>query len=77
MVADAEVVLIVDEKFFKAGAGDIGELQLHLGRSDRCFAALGDVLFSGTGCLHHLVNGAVSTFQMFFAKAVGEVVDDL
>jgi hypothetical protein len=34
-----------------------------------------DVLFSGSGSLHHLINGAVSLFEKALAKTVGEVVN--
>ena len=36
----------------------------------------GDVLFSGTGGLHHLVDGAVTAIEEALAEAEGEVVDD-
>lgn len=77
MVADAEVVLVVEEQFLKAGAGDIDQTQLHLGGGDGGFGAFADVLFSGTGALHHLVNGAVSAPIELFAEAEGEVEDGL
>ena len=40
-------------------------------------AALGDILHPRARGLHHLVDGAVSTSEEFFAKAEGEIVDDL
>jgi hypothetical protein len=33
-------------------------------------------LFPGTGGLHHLIDGAVATFQVFLAEAEIEVVDN-
>lgn len=77
MIADAKVVLIIEEKLLQAGAGDVGELELHLSRSDGGFAGFGDVLLPRAGGLHHLIHGAVSAPEMLFAKAESEVVDDL
>lgn len=77
VIADAEVILVVEEEFFEAGAGDVDELQLGFGGSDGGFAAFGDVLFSGSGGLHHLVDGAVPPAEEAVGEAEGEVVDDL
>ena len=77
VIADAEVILVVEEEFFEAGAGDVDELQFGFGGSDGCFAAFGDVLFSGPGGLHHLVDGAVPPAEEAVGEAEGEVVDDL
>ncbi len=34
-------------------------------------------MFSGSGGLHHLVDGADAAIEVFFSKAEGEVIDDL
>jgi hypothetical protein len=74
--ADAEVILIVDEEFLQAGAGDVGEFDLGFGGGLSGFAAFGDVLFAGPGGLDHLVDGAVSFFEEAVAEVVGKVEDD-
>jgi len=73
---DPEVVLIVDEQFLQTGAGDVGELDLHLGRGLGGFAAFGDVLFAGPGGLDHLVYGAVSFLEKAAAEVEGDIVAD-
>ena len=64
--------MIVQQQFLQARAGHVGELQLHLGRGDGGFAAFGDVLFSRTGGLHHLVDGPVTT--LIYSAVVGGAV---
>lgn len=44
VVADAEVVLVVEQEFLQAGPGDVDELDLGFSGGDRGLAALGDVL---------------------------------
>ena len=36
---------------------------------------LGDYLTAATGCLHHLVDGAVVALEIFVGKIVGDIVD--
>lgn len=76
MVPGAEVVLIVEKQFFQTRPGDIGQIQLHLGGGGGSLAAFGDVLLPRAGGLDHLVDGAVTALEEFFAEAEGEVVDD-
>jgi hypothetical protein len=39
-------ILVIQAQLFQAGAGHVGQLQLHLPRRARSLAALGDVLHS-------------------------------
>lgn len=73
----AEVVFVVDEEFFEAGAGDVGEFDFGFGGGSRGFAAFRDVLLAGSCGLDHLVDGAVASREEAVAEVVGEVVDDL
>lgn len=77
VVADSEVVLVIEEELLQAGAGDVDELELHLGGGDGGFAAFTDVLFPGAGGLHHLVDGALAFLEEAVAEAEGEVEDGL
>src|SRR5262249_40233940 len=73
----AQVIFIVPEQFFQAGAGHVGELKFGLlGRAGNA-AALGDVLVSAARGLHHRVVGAGLPVNEAVAKADGGVVDDL
>ena len=76
-IPNPEKVLIIQEQFLQTRPGDVGELEFHLRGGDGGLAAFGDVLFSGTGGLHHLVDSAVSAFEELLAEAEGEVIDDL
>ena len=69
-------VLVVDEQFFKAGAVTLVSVKSISGRVTDALPPSAMFCFSGAGRLHHFFNSAVSTLQMFFTKAVGEVVDD-
>ena len=46
-------------------------------REYRSLAALEDVLLTGAGGLHHLVNRAVAFFEEALAEAIGEILDHL
>lgn len=74
--ADAEEVLVIDEEFFEAGAGDADEFDLHFLGGAGGHATLDDVLLAGAGGLDHLVDGAVALGEEALAEAEGEVVDD-
>lgn len=76
-VAGAEEILVVDEEFFEARAGDVGEFEFGFGGGQRGFAAFGDVLFAGARGLHHLVDGAVASPEELLTKPEGEIIDDL
>ncbi len=76
MIADAQVVAVVVEQFFEAGAGDVGELDFGLGGGERGFAGFEDVFLAGAGGLDHLVDGAVASAEVFVGEAEGDVVDD-
>lgn len=75
--ADAEIIAIVVEKFFEAGASDAGEFDLGLFGSAGGLAALEEVLFAGAGGLDHLVYGAVALEEELVGEAEGDVEDDL
>ena len=75
-VPDTEEVLVVNEQFLQAGAGDVGEGEFGFGGGFGGLGSFGDVLFSGAGGLDHLVNGAVAPAEKLLAKAEGEVVDN-
>ena len=75
-VAVAQEVFVVEKEFFEAGAGDIYEAQFGLRRGGGGAAALGYVLASGAGGLHHLVCGARAGIEKAFAKPVGGIVDE-
>ena len=77
MVSHAEEVFVVEEQFFEAGAGDVGEFHLHFRGGHRGFAGFGDVLLSRAGGLDHLVDGAVAALEEALTEPVGEAVDDL
>ena len=72
----AEEVLVVEEKFFEAGAGDVHEAQLGLRGSSGGTTAFGDVLATGAGGLHHLVHEARTPVHELFAEPDGGVVDE-
>ena len=77
MIASAQEILVVDEKFFKTGSRDICELELYFGRGLGGFAAFRDILLPGASSLYHLVDGAISPMKEAVAELVGETVDDL
>lgn len=74
VVSRAQVVLIINQKFLQTGFGNIHQLNFHLLRGRRSRTSFNNILFARTCCLHHLVDGAVATLQINFAKIVGNVV---
>ena len=76
MIASAQEILVVDEKFFETGSRDICELELYFGRGLGGFAAFRDILLPGAGGLYHLVDGAVSSTEKTLAETIGKIVDD-
>ena len=77
MIASAQEILVVDEKFCETGSRDICELELYFGRGLGGFAAFRDILLPGASSLYHLVDGAISPMKEAVAELVGEIVDDL
>lgn len=73
----SEEVLVVEAKFFQAGAGDLGEFELHFFGGGAGLAAFGDVLDATAGGLDHLVVGAAAGADVAVAEAHGDVVDEL
>ncbi len=71
----AQEIFEVEEQFFEAGAGDVEQAELGLGRGRGSAASLGDILAAGAGGLHHLVHGAGMGIEEFFAEPVGGVVN--
>lgn len=76
-VADSQEVFVIGEEFFEACSRDVGELDLHFGRSGGCFRAFDDVLLAGPRRLNHLVDGAVALPEESLAEVIGEIVDNL
>src|SRR6185369_6146777 len=76
-VSHAEKILIVEQKLLKAGACNVHELDLGLGRSDGGLATFRDVLLSRACCLNHLVARAVAGLEKVFAEAKSKIVNHL
>ena len=68
---------IVGEKFFEAGAGDVGELEFGLLGGAGRFRAFEDVLFAGAGSLAHLVDSAVALFEKALRETEREIENNL
>lgn len=77
MIASAQEILAVDEKFFETGSRNICELELYFCRGLGGFAAFRDILLPGASSLYHLVDGAISPMKEAVAELVGEIVDNL
>ena len=75
-VAVAHEVTVVFEQLLLAGLGDTSELDFRFLGSAAGFAAFEDVLFAGTGGLHHLVVGAGSPVDKAVAEVYRGVKDD-
>lgn len=73
----SQEVLIVDQKFLKAGARYVGELDLRFLRSARSLACLCNVLFARARRLYHLIDRAIAFSKKPRSKVDGSVVDDL
>jgi hypothetical protein len=76
LAADAQEVAVVFEKFFGAGAGDLGQLEFGFLGGAAGLAAFKDILFAGTGRLYHLVTGARSLVNKAVAETHRAVEDD-
>ena len=74
-VSDPEIVLVVQQQFLETCLCNREKLDFTFGRSGSPFASLGDILTAATGCLHHLVDGAVVALELFVGKIVGDIVD--
>jgi hypothetical protein len=59
-----EEVLVIQPEFLQAGAGHLGEFELHFFRGGACLAAFGDVLHAAAGGLDHVVVGAAAPFDV-------------
>ena len=70
------VVAVVFEKFFKARAGDVGELEFAFPGGAAGLAGFENVLFTGAGRLYHLVPGAGALVNKAIAKTHRAVEDD-
>ena len=69
-----QVVLVVFQQFLVTAFGDTHQFYLRLERGLSVGEAFGNVLFHGTGSLHHLVNGAVAVFgQETLTECLGEL----
>ena len=68
-------IAVVLQEFLQTGARDIGELEFRFFGCAAGFTGFHDVLFARAGCLHHLVNGAVSSTQKTLAKNDRSVID--
>lgn len=76
-VSVPEEVLVVQAEFFQAGAGHLGEFELHFFGGGAGFAALSDILHAAAGGLHHLVVGTASFSDVSVAKANRHIVAEL
>ena len=74
--AVAHEVTVIFEQFLLAGLGDTRELDFRFLGGAAGFAAFEDVLFAGTGGLHHLVVGAGSPVYKAVAEIDRGVKDD-
>lgn len=72
-VAYPEIIGIIDQQFLKTRFCHIGEFYFSLARSRGGLAPLRYILFSGTGCLNHLVDRSVT----FAEEPVGEKESDI
>ena len=71
-----QVVFVVLAQFLQRGASHIDELDFQFHRSDAVGHSLHNVLLARTGCLHHLVNGAVAILgQKPLAEHVGQLIE--
>lgn len=75
-ITRAEEVVVVVQQFFKAGPGDVGQLNLGFLGGEGGFAAFENVLFSGARGLDHLIDRAVAFGQKLVGEAEGDVVND-
>jgi len=73
----SEEVLVIQMEFFQAGAGHLGELELHFFGCGAGLAAFSDVLHAAAGGLDHLVVGAAAPVDVAITKTDGHVVDQL
>ena len=55
-----QIVFVVNKQFLKTCFGNVGEFDFGFLRRGACHTPFGNVLFAATGCLNHLVDGAVA-----------------
>ena len=76
VAAGSEEIAVIFEEFFKAGPGDVGQLDLGLAGGSARLAAFQDILFSGTSGLDHLVVGSGTAVDELIAKEDRRIVND-
>ena len=75
-VAMTQKILVIEQQFFQARAGHVGEFQLRFAAHSASAIAFRDVLPAAAGCLHHLVMRAAAPVDEAFAEMVRAVVDE-
>ena len=73
----AQVILVVQQKFFQTAPCHIGQQYFRFGGSGRSTAALSDILAPAARRLHHLVPVARTQVAMPAAKGDRRVKDNL
>ena len=69
-------ILKVQQQFFKAGTGDIGEENLGFAAGGPGAVAFGDVLPATAGGLHHLVVGAAAAVDEALTEEHGAIINE-
>ena len=77
LAANSQVVGVVFVEFCKATFGYVDKLNHHFLGGDSVHDAFGDVLFAGTRCLYHLVDGAIAFLVEGVGKGVGDIIEGL
>jgi len=73
-VPDTQIVFIIIQQLLQTGLGNIGQLDLRLAGSGRRLIAFGNVLFTASGGLHHLVYSTVSPAKIVLGEVIGDII---
>lgn len=76
-VAHTKIILVVHQKFLKAGLRHISEFDFSLFGCAAGGASFGDILLAAARCLDHLIHGSVGSVQKSLREYEGHIIDDL
>ncbi len=60
--AYTEVIFVIKQQFMKRCTINVGQFQFHLAGCISIYISFGQVLFTGTCRLNHLINSAIASF---------------
>lgn len=75
-ITHPQIVFVVNKQFLEACFGHVGEFDFGFFRRGACHTAFGNILFAATGCLNHLVDGAVASGEKSPCENICYVIDD-